>query len=285
MTTATDVEPTQGFWDVPSLADYHVDRLCESHSTLEALRDSSSAYHQVYVLGTLPRREPSDSMILGTALHAYVLEPDRWGELVAVEPAEIEGRTKAIQAKAEEWRLANAGKLIINQKQFDLVQVMANSLKESPTAGPLLFDSPGRNERAIRWQDSETGIWLKASFDRLLNCGIDLNLKTTRNPNPKSWAKDAANFGYHRQTSLYQSGKSLAADSAGESLHVVVGTEPPHLVAVFELGPSELDLGRRENRETLERLAYCRDTGDWQDAWESSITPISFPRWAFQERQ
>lgn len=278
----TEQPLVEGLWNVAGLAAYHADRSCESHSSLECFRDSAAAYNQIYNLHTLSRPGPSDSLKLGTALHAWVLETSRFDDLVAVIPAGTERRSNNGKADWAKFLEDNLGKTIIDGAQFELVNAMGLALRHSPIAGPLVFDAAGENEVAIRWHDSDSGVWLKACFDRLLDCGMDLNLKTSRNPCPKQWAKDSVNFGYERQSALYRAGKQAVIGSE-QSFHVVVGTEPPHLVGVFELGDAELDLGRAANVDTLQRLAFCRETEDWSDAWENEITTINYPRWAFFE--
>lgn len=267
---------TAGYWDV-GLAEYHADRECVSSTALEIFRESREEYHAIYVAETRKPKPPTWEMRLGTALHAYVLENARFGEQVAIEPAW--GRKKDdLEAKAA-FREANAGKTIIDQEDVGLVIEMSKALRASPVAGPLLFDADGVNEQAIRWDTLD--IWCKCCFDRLLSCGIDLNLKTCSNPRPDDWARHAHGMGYHRQAALYRMGKN-ALLSKEPTYHVVISSQWPHRVGVYRFGDREMSLGMEEVFDALDDLATCRSSGEWKERWQTEITEITFPRYAFR---
>jgi hypothetical protein len=268
----------EGIWSVAGMNEYHADRECISHSSLEHFRRSPSGYNQKYNCGISGSGEDAAWLILGSLLHAFVLERHKFDAMFAIAPR-VDGRTKSGKAELLIFEASVNGRTVITADQAELMHGMAESLRSSPIAGPLLFDSPGRNELAVRWQD-ECGVWLKCSFDRLLDCGIDLNLKTSRDPSPESWSRDAFRFGYHRQSELYRRGKEKFFPS-GETFHVVVGTEPPHQVAVYEIGINEIMLAKEENDHDLASLAQRRASSDWSEQWQKDITTITFPRYAF----
>jgi exodeoxyribonuclease VIII len=267
--------PVAGPWDV-RLREYHEDRTAESHSSLEVFAESVRRYHAIYVAKTLARPEATKPQRLGTALHALLLQPDQLEELVAIGP---EGKTR--QHKAwDEFAAQNEGKVLLTSDEWDSVEGMKRAVLEHPVAEALLFQSSGRNEFACRWQDPETGIWLKSCFDRLLDLGPIIDIKTARDPNPLEWAKDVANFGYYRQAALYRQGRATLG-LGGYFLHVVVGNVEPFDVAVVEMEPDAFELGDRENAAILRQLQQCRESGCWESKWQQGVEKLKLPRWAY----
>lgn len=260
-----------GYWEV-GLGEYHADRQCVSSTSLELFRESRQEYHAVFVAGSRSPRVPSWEMRLGSALHALVLQPDEFDSLVAVEPKW--GRKKDEQEAKAEWREANSGKITIDNDDLWRLRSMQRSLSGCKPAAALL-EAKGTNEQAFRWEES--GVWCKCCYDRLLECGIDVNLKTAARPEPEAWGRHAGDFGYHRQAALYRLAKERYI-SDEPTYHVVVGSDWPHAVGVYRLDAKALADGYEEVWETLEALKQCRQENCWLERWQTEVTEISLPR-------
>lgn len=267
------------FWEC-SNAEYHADRSAESHSSLDVYRASPARFHGRYVAKTLPPREPSEAMRLGTALHCAVLEPGRWLAEYAIAPEGIDRRTAAGKTAWAIFEAAAQGREILTREQELLVYEMRRALCHHADAAGLL-SAKGRNECSAKWTH-ECGLNLKARFDRLLECGIDVNLKTAADASPEAFARQAANLGYARGAALYVDGKR-ALGLVGEHLFVVVSTTPPHEVGVYELDAASLELGRQQNEKTIRDLWWSYEIDDWTPAWSVGIKTISLPKYSFYE--
>jgi exodeoxyribonuclease VIII len=271
-----------GLWHCTN-DEYHADTSSISHSMLEKFRQSVPLYHGLYVAKTLPRDEPTPAMKLGTALHAWLLEPQNWTQLVAVGP-DCERRSNADKARWAEFGAASVGKTVITREQEQKVFLMADSVKANATAKALLA-AAGPNEQAIRWQDS-SGLICKAKFDRALDAKFVLDIKTTRDLlHPDSWAKTCGNFGYARQAAHYLEGWSRVFRGNPDHLHLVFSTEEPYECAVFELDALSIQLGRDQNRRDLDALALCYESGCWASRLADKIIPIQLPRWEFTKEE
>jgi hypothetical protein len=261
--------------------DYHSGSGGVSHSSLEVFMRSIPEYHGRYITKTIPRPDPTPSMILGTALHARILERDKWDTLVGVAP-EVDRRTKDGKESWATFLQSAKGKAVISSDQFSVVAEMEKSVLAHEAAAGYLA-APGESEKIIRWTDPDTGIVCKAKVDRLApDCPV-IDLKTASDPTPDGWAKAAANYGYHRQAAMYLDARWYGLDqSETDFLFIVVGTQPPYEVGVYSLGAEAIDLGRRQNQKALAELKVCKNTGVWKSRFHRPQT-VSLPRWAYTE--
>ena len=67
-------------------AEYHAMTDRVSHSMLEVFRKSAALYHGRFVTKEIPAPEPTSAMTFGNAVHAAVLEHDRFMKEYSVAP-------------------------------------------------------------------------------------------------------------------------------------------------------------------------------------------------------
>jgi hypothetical protein len=65
---------------------------------------------------------------------------------------------------------------------------------------------------------------------------------------------------------------------ADHFVFIVVEKVPPHDVAIDELDPLAVEIGRRNNEAFLLQIAECRRTGEWPGNG-GRIRKNSLPRW------
>ena len=113
---------------------------------------------------------------------------------------------------------------------------MIDSLHDNKQASDLI-NQQGPCEQAVRWIEEQAEVLSKAMRDKIA-CGgtLIVDLKTSADPTPQGFAKSVVNFGYHRQAAWYLDGHAAATgnDAVG-MVFIVVGKEPPHDVACYEL--------------------------------------------------
>lgn len=122
-------------------------------SSLKVLWKSSPMHYRYYL--THPRKETPD-MLLGTAVHMAVLQPEAFARSYAAKPEGHDGRTTAGKA----W-LASipATTIILSYAEGEAVRGMAEAVRASEVARPYL--GPGQIEEPIYWTDPDTGILCK----------------------------------------------------------------------------------------------------------------------------
>lgn len=271
-------------WDVTA-REYHADTSAVSHSALEKFRQSVPLYHGLYVTKTLQPDEPTPAMALGTAVHALLLEPERFDSICAVAPT-VNGRTNEGKAIKAEFEARSVGRTIITAEQLMQARLMADAARRNKLAAKLL-DAPGRKEATFKLRD-ETGLTVKARMDLLLDCGVTVDIKTAIDPSPAAFARAAVNFAYARQQAFYcrvrQAAMGIDRDAA-EFLFIVVGSTAPHECAVYQLDYDAAELGWTQTIADLERLSDVTATGKWDSPFNEQSEPIrlSFPGYAFKQ--
>ena len=284
--TATLEQPAAtwqpGPWDIDN-AGYHADCECVSHSSLEVFRESPARFRARYVTRTIPRDEPTPQMRIGSALHCKLLTPDRWDAEIAVGPPEgCEGRSKAAIEGKRVWLDLVRHKTVISPDEESLVNEMALAALQCEAAGEFLRNTKEAfTEQAYRWTDPGSGIRIKFKPDRFWTAGVMLDVKTAADPSPDGFRKAVANYAYYRQSALYLAGAAKLFDLNCQHIFIVIGKEPPHDVGVYDLDLDALELGRKENRQTLGELAEALETGVFQASWQRDVTTLSLPKWCF----
>ena len=272
MTTTSAVQFDQ------SAADYHASPAC-SASRLKKLE--RSAAHMKYEMDN--PEEPTQTMIIGSATHSAILEPDlfvkEWGRL-----PDGDGRSKAIKkAKAD----------LVTQFGFDHIlkpDVYDNVLemRDSVFGNVLALDLLDGAETEVSHYWTESGVSCKARLDAIPvesstwnDCVVDL--KTTSNASAREFQRSAYTNGYYLQMAHY-----LAAAQRTRFIFVVVERDPPHCVAIYELDKDALNLGRQEREFLLGQWVLCEaeEVAGGPNAWPGfpvEIQELSLPGYAYTQ--
>lgn len=229
-----------------------------------------------YLESAARSKRPSKAMSIGTATHCAVLEPSRFVEEYARYAERMDKRTKEYKAFVE----ANPGREILSATDYDACTAMRDAVREHEVAASLLLE--GRPEVSILWTDAETGIDCRGRADWIAPGHVVVGLKTTSRADTWAFPRQAASLGYHLQWAFYRDGYEAATGHAPTMVEIVVETERPHDVVVYEIGADTLDQGRREYRELLARLRDCVEADTWPGIAPQAI-PFSLPVWAIHE--
>jgi hypothetical protein len=256
-----------GVYDMPIEA-YHTDCCVGPSVSSSGLRtiDTQSLAHYWQDSYLNPEREPfkqSDAMALGSAAHHLLLGQEDFAKKFIVRPKFAPGTKdepwhgaklvcKKWNADAELARLT-----ILKPDALEQITAMAEALARHPLIRDGLLT--GSVEKSLFWQDSETGIWLKARPDCLASYGtVIADYKTTADASPGECEKTLWNFGYHMQLALGGMGiEALTGRRPDNDAHVLVFQEPkpPHCVSVRPIDPQAISYGRMQTRRALQKLA------------------------------
>lgn len=277
-TLSPDIESL--FWNCTS-QEYHADHTTIGASMMEQFRDSRLDYRSLFVTHTKHPDDPSDALRLGSAVHCMMLEPELYDSSVVVF-----SETKTLKSKAgAEFVLLNPGKIILTEEQSSYVVPMVKSLLSHPKVkeimGMKLWCEKGLKAVHTRFGEP-TGLTLKCRPD-LLNRHFQVNIKTSRHKDPASWARDAANLGYHRGGAHYQDVIHRALGWRVKTVFFVVQNEPDYEPACYFLEDDDIELGREQNERTLYELAQCYKTGEWRALQNREIMRVPLPRYARYE--
>lgn len=257
------------FEDMPA-ATYHALPALSSGGAKKLLR--SPAHFRAYV--DTPN-DPTDAMLVGSAVHCGALEPDSFTGAVVRAPI-CDRRTKEGKATWSEFQAAAAGKIILSAADFDRALRCINAVADHPAAQALLHGA--RTEVSACWEDGEFGVACKARFDALSRGGV-IDLKTCADASPEGFARALAQYDYPVQAAHYFSGAEHALDASPAFFaFICVESEAPHAVAVYELDRPTMLAGMRRVETALRRYRDCLKTGSFP-GYPQQIQRINAPRW------
>lgn len=242
------------------------------------MRDLAVSPYRFWHLHLNPERpviEPTAEQLLGSAVHAAILEPDEFEKRYACQ-AEVpdgclrtieemrqflkdKGRTPKGTRKSEviaqvqdydpsvpileiierEHAEANAGKHIFSAEDWRRIGGMAAALWDEPRVADIL-GGEGKAEYPIFTMDADTGVTLKGKIDWLAPT-LSMDLKSFRVPRGKSVDKavnDAIFWErYYVQAHVYALLRGWPQNFSGETVLAFVESDPPHEVRLRSLRP------------------------------------------------
>lgn len=225
--------------------------------------------------------EPSESMVLGSAVDCLALEPERWSSLFAERP-DVDGRTK--EGKAILAAFEPGSRRVIKRAAVEQAHAIADAVLSHPTAGPLV--STTQHQISLVWEDEDCRALCKARLD-MVRCGSDglasliADLKTCRAgaAHLLAWPRYAYGLGMHYQAAMYVDGWAALTGETLPWLWCAVETEPPYHVGVYQADPGWIWTGRDAYRAALECYAWCRETDHWP-GYSTEVKMVALPVWA-----
>ena len=236
--------------------------------------------------------EPSPAMLLGTALHAAILEPARFGEMLRVAP-DVDRRTKAGK---EEYNAFAAslpdGAIVLTIEDWNAVTQAVAAV--NATMLPNLMGT-GESEVSVYWGERcvDKVVGCKARIDWLghlagqPDAGLIIDIKTTRDASPGAFARSAASYGYVHQAAWYmRAAACLHASGQGpkitDYLMVAVEMEAPYAVGLYRMSSDDLKAADLDNLETLRSWAAACEADEFPGPTGSTIRTLNVPEWVFR---
>lgn len=246
-----------------------------SKSHLDVVAKSPLHYWSKYLDPNRKASDPTPSMILGSATHAAILEPDLFPSQFAHMPEGLNRTTKAGKEAYEE--LVASGRTILSFDDFQTCLAMRDAVHAHPTAAGLLTD--GLAEQSFYATDDATGELIKCRPDFLRSNGVMVDVKTTDDASPDGFAKSVATFRYYVQSPWYLDiMERLYGEAPAWFVFVVVEKSRPFAVATYFVEKAQLDLGRAVYVKDLARIHECKSSGKWP-GYSEQIEPLRLPAW------
>lgn len=261
---------------------YHADTNRIGKSGLDLVHKAPIIYWQKYLD---PNRvwddDQTPSMLLGSATHCAVFEPEQFANRYAVLP-KIDRRTNAGKAAWEEFSAECQAKKLtaITTDQYDATQRMAEAVYSHPMVSQLLALG-GPSEYRIDFTDPRTGAAGKMKADRITPSGIILDLKTTADASPEGFAKSCANYRYHVQDAWYSDGFAAATNVQAQAFIFIAVEAESGIVKPYTLDADSRALGREQYQADLDLYLECLRTNTWP-AYGDDISELRLPSWAFK---
>jgi hypothetical protein len=222
--------------------------------------------------------EPSRAMVIGSATHAAIFEPDVFAKQYMLLKDVTDRRSSAYKEAVKVHGEDN----VLTGKEADSVAGMQAALQLNHHAKALL-GAKGWPEIAVFATDPVTGVLVKCKFDKLL-CDLHaIDLKTTQDL--REFAKSVANYRYHVQQAFYS---DVFEWATGQQLNgfdfLAVEKDAPNASRIFALDKPSVDYGRKLYREALNTYAQCAHSNEWPLP-DGDIEYITLPAWAADPEQ
>lgn len=233
--------------------DYHASEGI-SNSGLWTIYTKSPAHYRFP-----PPRKEAVHFNVGNAAHDAILQPDVWETKYY--------RGPAARGNSNEWKnaaefAAHNSLIILKPDDYDSVLFIRDAALAVSTIRELV--QSGMIETAGFWIDAETGMLCRCKPDLYSPAlSVILDIKTTADARPDSFARSMRNFGYHCQEAFYSDGwpQAAAAVKGGGPVDgwvfAAIEKEEPYEIALYETVPAVVDEGRAIYRRALATYAEC----------------------------
>jgi hypothetical protein len=289
-----------GIYDI-SNEEYHASPGISRSGIMEFKKTPSHYWHK-YINPDYISDHSSPAVILGQALHTYVLEPEKFKDQYVVKYSES-GKLEKIpllkevgreaydlakknhelekqkrEAAESEFYKNSLGKEIIDIDDFKKIEAMARALEKHEQAHGLIKDA--QYEKSIYWHDPDTGILCKARPD-ILHQNMVCDLKSTLNASMREFQRSINSYGYHLQAGMIHEGlKHALGIEIWNFIFIAIEKEEPYAIAVYPLDEVAIAHGIVDFKNTLMRFKNCLD----DNYWPGYLTQmISLPTYAFYE--
>ena len=245
---------------------YH-DRPELSATQLKSMAAGWRVFEAEHITKTAPRQE-SAAMALGSAIHAFILEPDRFAETYRVIPDECsDRRTKAYK----EWAAANltGGTICLSPADAETVRQVAERVKADDMA-KAIFRS-GQAETEHFWQSLDVDCRAKLDW---LSGQVVADIKTCQDATETAFAKDIAARRYDLQAAHY-----LSIGVASRFVFIACETASPYRVRCYELCDADLAKANQDREDLIAEYRSRREANDWHEAGENELRTIFLPNW------
>ena len=224
-----------------------------------------------------PQNEPTRAMVIGSALHAAILEPDVFEAQYMLLPSVTDRRASEYKEAAKHY----GDDFVLTDKEADYITGMVETVRSHETLAPALL-RPHDVELSIITTDKATGVPIRARFDWLGHDLLAIDLKTTTDARPDAFMRSIAAYNYHVQAAFYE---HVFEQETGEKLQAfqfaAIEKEAPHGIGIYELDDIALKEGRRVVDRALETYARCLDSGHWP-SYDAGVQYLTLPPWAIE---
>jgi exodeoxyribonuclease VIII len=224
--------------------------------------------------------ESTQSQSLGTMVHTAVLEPDEYASRYVIKPDDLSRRGAANKLTYDRffYEAKQAGKMVVDGDDYQTALDCAVKLRSHSAAAELLL---GDGPTEVSIVSEINGLPVRGRPDKYhAPSGYLVDLKTTSRGNaaPDKWPREIVRWRYDMQASMYLSLWTRATGVTPRGFkHVVIETDPPYSIAIYTLGSTWLEIGRKLLLDAIELAKHCTETDTWPAYPEVDV--LEAPTW------
>lgn len=232
------------------------------------------------------KSEPSDALILGSAVHKLVLERKDFLNEFKIVPG-ADKRTKEGKAIHEDFLKKLGEKTPIKWPTIKTALKVAKSVNSMCETAKSLRD--GLAEQSYFSEINGVAVKCRPDFynEKL---GAVIDLKTTSDASASGFARSVASFNYHIQAAFYSDILRSLGKEVNYFLFIAVETKAPYFVGFYELDAAAIEQGRKTYLELLELYKFCKERDEWWGYAKKdgdkieAVQTLSLPAWKFYEQ-
>lgn len=249
-----------------------------SQSAIKDFRNKGAwSYYHEHVKQEILPSPPSDSMRIGSALHAILCKDIPIDSVIAIQPEwfpsdpqpeRINRRKKAHREYLADWAENYKNKIHLSGEEMTRVLGMRESVINNPAISSWM-ERLGSDRSEVVATNDVNGLTCKAMCDAdFSDEGLIIDFKTTRQHLNKDFIRDAIyKFGYQYQAAHY-----CDVFEAKTFMIVAIRNFAPFETMVFEVTEEMIGQARMLNYQTIDRIKWCTQMDEWHsDGWGEII--------------
>lgn len=261
---------------------YHKNYSRISKTMLGHFAKSPADFARYYVNCTEEPPAPKRQMVIGSAVHAILLEKRPFDDVVKVYEGSCLKSDGSLNGKpAAQFRDDNPDSYCMKEADAELVKrtcaaVMNHELGELVSHPAAVFELPQE------WTCPETGIDCRLMADFFIDMDdhiLAYDLKTTEDIYPSGVRRTAKTLKYWLQDAHYTSGLSTIFSKPVKFKFWFVEVKGPHRIAPWEYGDRSREIGFAAYQRMMGQLKECRDTNQWPDKWTQQVNEFVINPW------
>lgn len=212
--------------------------------------------------------DKTEALILGNAIHKYILENDDFDSEYLISPSDKKtDREHKVFINAHKEEIEQ-GIVVLRKKDGEMLKGILESLRDSSSKGGtntyngIIINPNTQREKALYTIDRERNIILKVKVDVNM-AGMFLDLKSTKSADPELFMKDAANMGYGIQAAYYLKVAQLSNQPAKMFGFIAIEKTAPYIHSVILLDEEDVQLELAKVDRLLDEYAFCLNNNVW----------------------
>jgi hypothetical protein len=250
--------------------DYHSDYSAVSKTMLNLFCKSRLEYFHTYISREMLPKSVGKPAMVGTILHAMLLEDKAFEELVLPYPESVlSSDNKIVRSRADAFEEDNPGFIYMKEPECDAILCTVTRVLANEQLATIVRQA---NHREMRFDATIEGVDCKCKPDIVCDLGdkvVIYDLKCMEQVDPDSWQRSARRFRYWLQDSHYSSVLEHRTRKPVQFRFCVIETTFPYRVQWKWYDPVSRETARDVHRGYLKSLRECMESGEWGDEWPS----------------
>lgn len=250
------------------MSDYH-SRPEVSATMIKSMAKGWRHFEAEFIARTAPRRD-TKALSLGTAVHAALLEPEKYYAEFVVCPEECsDRRTKAYK----EWAAKVPNNATILSPDDEAIITRIGYHVQRDAVARRLIEAKGEVEQMKTWT-AENGVACRGMFDKIIGNKTVVDIKTTQNALPWAFRSTLGEYRFDLQAAHY-----LEGTGAEFCFFIVVETSAPWRVRTYQLTARSLAFAQSQRRRLLDEYKSRIVSGDWSESGEGEVLEVDTPEY------